>query len=413
MSKNNNSDLSSKLNTIEEAIFAIKTGEIIIVVDDEDRENEGDFITSAELITTEKVNFMATHGRGLICAAIPETRCVELDLELMIGKQPNTSLHETPFTISVDLIGDGCTTGISASDRAKTIKALVEEKTKPEDLARPGHIFPLKSKNVGVLKRTGHTEATVDFTRLAGLKPGGALVEIMNEDGTMARLPELLVVAEKFNLKIVSIKDLIEYRLEKETLIERGEQVKMPTKYGNFNLIPYRQLSNMLEHSALIKGEWNADEPVLVRVHSSCVTGDIFGSQRCDCGEQLHEALRMIDKEGKGCVLYMNQEGRGIGYFNKIKTYKLQEQGYDTVEANHKLGFDDDERDYGVGAQILRDLGITKIRLLTNNPVKRAGLEGYGLEIVEIVHIELEPNEYNHFYMETKKEKMGHDLNKL
>jgi len=403
----------NKLDTIEEAIDAIKKGEIIIVVDDEDRENEGDFITSAELITPEKVNFMATHGRGLICAAIPETRCVELDLELMIGKQPNTSLHETPFTVSVDLIGQGCTTGISASDRSKTIKALVTDTTNPENLARPGHIFPLKAKNMGVLRRTGHTEATVDLTALAGLKHGGALVEIMNEDGTMARLPDLFKVAERFKLKIISIKDLIAYRLQKESLIERGEKVKMPTKYGNFELIPYKQLSNGLEHSALIKGEWKKDEPVLVRVHSSCVTGDIFGSQRCDCGDQLHEAMQMVEREGKGCVLYMNQEGRGIGYFNKIKTYKLQEEGYDTVEANHKLGFDDDERDYGVGAQILRDLGICKIRLMTNNPVKRAGLEGYGLEIVEVVPIEIKPNKHNHFYMETKKVKMGHDLHNL
>jgi len=403
-------NIKSNLNTIPQAIEAIKNGEIIIVVDDEDRENEGDFITSAELITPEKVNFMAKHGRGLICAAIPETRCVDLDLELMIGKQINTSLHETPFTISVDLNGDGCTTGISASDRSKTIKALVTDTTKAEDLGRPGHIFPLKSKNMGVLRRAGHTEATVDLTRLAGLEPGGALVEIMNDDGTMARLPELIEVAKKHNLKIVTIKDLISYRLKEESLIERGERVKMPTEYGTFELIPYKQLSNGLEHSALIKGTWKKGEPVLVRVHSSCVTGDIFGSQRCDCGDQLHEAMRMVEKEGKGLVLYMDQEGRGIGYFNKIKTYKLQEQGYDTVEANHKLGFEDDERDYGVGAQILRDLGICKIRLMTNNPVKRAGLEGYGLEIVETVHIELPPNKYNHFYMETKKNKMGHDL---
>ncbi len=405
-----NNNIKHNLNTIPEAIEAIKNGEIIIVVDDEDRENEGDFITSAELITPEKVNFMAKFGRGLICAAIPETRCVELDLELMIGKQTNTSLHETPFTVSVDLIGDGCTTGISASDRSKTIKALVNKNTKADDLARPGHIFPLKSKNMGVLRRAGHTEATVDLTRLAGLKHGGALVEIMNDDGTMARLPELIEVAKNHKLKIVTIKDLISYRLKEETLIERGERVQMPTEYGNFELIPYKQLSNGLEHSALIKGTWEKDEPVLVRVHSSCVTGDIFGSQRCDCGDQLHEAMRMVEKEGKGLVLYMDQEGRGIGYFNKIKTYKLQEQGYDTVEANHKLGFEDDERDYGVGAQILRDLGICKIRLMTNNPVKRAGLEGYGLEIVETVHIELPPNKHNHFYMETKKNKMGHDL---
>ncbi|MCD4791734.1 MAG: bifunctional 3,4-dihydroxy-2-butanone-4-phosphate synthase/GTP cyclohydrolase II [Bacteroidales bacterium] len=405
--------IQSQLNTIEEAIEAIKNGEIIIVVDDEDRENEGDFITSAELITAEKVNFMAKYGRGLICAAIPETRCVELDLELMIGKQNNTSLHETPFTVSVDLIGQGCTTGISASDRAKTIKALVTESTQAQDLGRPGHIFPLKSKNPGVLRRTGHTEATVDITRLAGLEPGGALVEIMNDDGTMARLPDLLIVAEKFDLKIISIKDLIAYRLKTESLIERGEKVKMPTEYGDFDLIPYKQISNGLEHSALIKGKWEKDEPILVRVHSSCVTGDIFGSKRCDCGDQLHEAMRMVEKEGKGLVLYMNQEGRGIGYFNKIKTYKLQEQGYDTVEANHKLGFEDDERDYGVGAQILRDLGICKIKLMTNNPVKRAGLEGYGLKIVEAVPIEIDTNKYNQFYMETKKIKMGHDLKKV
>ncbi len=405
--------INTKLNTIDEAIQAVKNGEIIIVVDDEDRENEGDFITSAELISPEKVNFMAKYGRGLICAAIPETRCTELDLELMIGKQQNTSLHETPFTVSVDLIGQGCTTGISASDRAKTIKALVTESTQAKDLGRPGHIFPLKAKNMGVLRRTGHTEATVDITRLAGLAPGGALVEIMNDDGTMARLPDLLQVAKRFNLKIISIKDLIAYRLKKESLIERGEKVKMPTEYGDFDLIPYKQISNGLEHSALIKGEWKKGEAILVRVHSSCVTGDIFGSKRCDCGDQLHEAMRMVEKEGKGLILYMNQEGRGIGYFNKIKTYKLQEQGYDTVEANHKLGFDDDERDYGVGAQILRDLGICKIRLMTNNPVKRAGLEGYGLKIIEAVPIEIDTNKYNQFYMETKKSKMGHDLKKV
>lgn len=402
-----------KLNSPEEAIEAVKKGEIIIVVDDEDRENEGDFITSSELITKEKVNFMAKHGRGLICAAVSEDRCNALDLDLMVGKGSNTSLHETPFTVSVDLIGQGCTTGISASDRCKTIKALTNPETKATDLARPGHIFPLKAKNQGVLRRAGHTEAALDLSRLAGLKPGGALVEIMNEDGTMARLPELIKVAEKFKLKIISIKELIAYRLKKESSIERGEKVKMPTKYGNFNLIPFRQISNGLEHSALIKGEWEEDEPVLVRVHSSCVTGDIFGSKRCDCGDQLHLAMEKVDKNGKGVVLYMNQEGRGIGYFNKIKTYKLQEEGYDTVEANHKLGFKDDLRDYGVGAQILRDLNIRKIRLLTNNPVKRAGLEGYGLEIVESVPLETEYNQYNRFYMKTKKIKMGHDLHKI
>lgn len=410
MLKNNFENLSINLDTIEEAVEAIKNGEIIIVVDDEDRENEGDFITSAELITPAKVNFMAKHGRGLICASIPETRCIQLELELMVGKTSNTSTHETPFTVSVDLLGQGCTTGISASDRAKTIKSLVDKSTKPEDLGRPGHIFPLKSKNLGVLRRAGHTEATVDLTRLAGLSPGGALVEIMNDDGTMARLPELIKVAEKFDMKIVSIKDLIAFRLKHESLIERGERVFMPTEYGNFDLIPYKQISNGLEHSAIIKGKWNKNEAVLVRVHSSCVTGDIFASQRCDCGDQLHKAMEMVEKSGKGIVLYMNQEGRGIGYFNKIKTYKLQEQGYDTVEANHKLGFDDDERDYGVGAQILRDLKICKIKLLTNNPVKRAGLEGYGLEIVEIIPIEIETNHHNHFYMKTKKVKMGHNL---
>ncbi len=400
--------MSNKLNTIEEAVAAIKNGEIIIVVDDEDRENEGDFICAAEKITPEIVNFMVTHGRGLVCAPLPEETCERLNLELMVGK--NTALHETPFTVSVDLNGYGCTTGISAHDRAKTIKALVNEDTKPEELGRPGHIFPLKAKSRGVLRRSGHTEAAVDLSILAGLKPGGVLVEILNENGTMARLPELLKVAEKFNLKIISIEDLISYRLKTESLIERGEKVKMPTKYGNFNLIPYKQISNSLEHSALIKGTWDKDEEILVRVHSSCVTGDIFGSKRCDCGEQLQEAMKMIEKEGKGLILYMNQEGRGIGYFNKIKTYKLQEEGYDTVEANHKLGFDDDERDYGVGAQILRDLGVSKIRLLTNNPVKRAGLEGYGLSIVQTVPIEIKTNPHNHFYMQTKKSKMGHNL---
>ncbi len=400
-----------KLNTPEEAIEAIKQGEIIIVVDDEDRENEGDFITASQLITTEKVNFMATHGRGLICAAVSEEKCNQLDLELMVGK--NTSLHETPFTVSVDLIGQGCTTGISAYDRCKTIQALSNPNTKAEELARPGHIFPLKAKSQGVLQRSGHTEAALDLSKLAGLEPGAALVEIMNDDGTMARLPQLMKVAERFNMKIISIKDLISYRLKKESTIERGVQVKMPTEYGHFDLIPYRQTNNHIEHSALIKGTWDDDEPVLVRVHSSCVTGDIFGSKRCDCGEQLHLAMQKIEQEGKGVVLYMNQEGRGIGYFNKIKTYKLQEEGYDTVEANHKLGFKDDERDYGIGAQILRDLGLKKIRLLTNNPVKRAGLEGYGLEIIETVSLEAECNQYNEFYMKTKKLKMGHTLHKI
>jgi 3,4-dihydroxy 2-butanone 4-phosphate synthase/GTP cyclohydrolase II len=407
MSKNN----ISQLNTIEEAIEAISKGEIIIVVDDEDRENEGDFICAAEKVTPDIVNFMVTHGKGLVCTPLTEDICERLQLELMVGK--NTALHETPFTVSVDLIGHGCTTGISAHDRAKTIQALVDDNTSPEDLGRPGHIFPLKAKNRGVLRRAGHTEAAVDLSRLAGLKPGGVLVEILNEDGSMARLPELLKVAQKFNLKIISIKDLIAYRLKEESLIERGEKVKMPTDYGEFELVPFRQISNGLEHSALIKGEWEEDEAVLVRVHSSCVTGDIFGSKRCDCGDQLHEAMRMVEKEGKGLILYMNQEGRGIGYFNKIKTYKLQEEGFDTVEANHKLGFDDDERDYGVGAQILRSLGVCKIRLMTNNPVKRAGLEGYGLEITEVVPIEIDVNTHNEFYMQTKKHKMGHNLKKI
>lgn len=397
-----------KLNTIPEAIEAFKNGEIIIVVDDENRENEGDFITSAELITPEKVNFMATHGRGLICVPITEERATELNLELMVGK--NTSLHETPFTVSVDLIGKGCTTGISAYDRAMTILALADVHTKPQELGRPGHIFPLKAKNNGVIRRAGHTEATVDLAKLAGQFPAGALVEIMNEDGTMARLPELFEVAKKFDMKLVTIKDLIAYRLETESLVESGEQINMPTEYGMFQLIPFREKSTGLEHLAIFKGEWKPDEPILVRVHSSCVTGDILGSKRCDCGDQLHEALRMVEKEGKGAVIYMNQEGRGIGLFNKINAYKLQEQGYDTVEANHKLGFDDDERDYGVGAQILRNLGIEKMRLMTNNPIKKIALQGYGLEIIETVTIEIKPNPYNEFYMKTKKEKMGHNL---
>jgi len=397
-----------RLNTIEEAIKDIREGKVIIVVDDEDRENEGDFIVAAEKVTPEIVNFMATHGRGLICASLPESRCEELDLELMVGR--NTSLYETPFTVSVDLIGKGCTTGISANDRAKTINALVDPSVHPDDLGRPGHIFPLKAKERGVLRRAGHTEAAVDLTRLAGLKSGGALVEIMNEDGSMARLPELIKIAEKFKLTIISIRDLIAYRLDKETLIKKGVRVRLPTEYGNFDLIPFRHISDGTEHIALIKGEWDRDEPVLVRVHSSCITGDIFGSLRCDCGPQLHQAMRMVDNAGKGVVLYMNQEGRGIGLFNKIKAYKLQEEGMDTVEANLELGFHGDERDYGVGAQILRELGVRKIRLITNNPVKRAGLEGYGLEIVENVHDEIEPNKYNKFYLKTKKDKMGHFL---
>ena len=362
-----------KLNRIEEAIDDIKAGKIVIVVDDEDRENEGDFVCAAETITPEIVNFMATNGRGLICVSLTEERCQELELEMMVSN--NTSSHTTAFTVSVDLIGHGCTTGISASDRSKTIKALASNKTKPDDLARPGHIFPLKAKRNGVLRRSGHTEAAVDLSKLAGLHPSGALVEIMNEDGSMARLPQLMEIADHFNLKIISIKDLISFRLQEESLIIKGVEVELPTEYGNFYLTPFIQKSNGLEHVALTKGNWKKDEEVLVRVHSSCVTGDIFGSYRCDCGDQLHEAMRMIDKEGKGVIIYMNQEGRGIGLFNKIKAYKLQEQGMDTVEANLKLGFNDDERDYGIGASIMHSLELGKIKLITNNPVKRAGLE--------------------------------------
>ncbi|MEA3317013.1 MAG: bifunctional 3,4-dihydroxy-2-butanone-4-phosphate synthase/GTP cyclohydrolase II [Bacteroidota bacterium] len=407
MSKNNNTK-NTKLNTIDEAIEDIRSGKVIIVVDDEDRENEGDFVVAAELITPEIINFMATHGRGLICTPLPESRCDELELDLMVGD--NTALQATPFTVSVDLLGHGCTTGISAQDRAKTVKALIEPSTKLEELGRPGHIFPLKARSKGVLRRAGHTEAVVDLTRLAGLKPGGAIVEIMNEDGTMARLPQLLLIAEKFNLKIISIEDLIKYRLQEESIIEKGVRVKLPTEYGNFELIPFKQKSNGLEHVALLKGSWTKNDEVLTRVHSSCVTGDIFGSKRCDCGHQLHEAMKMIDKKGQGVVLYMNQEGRGIGLMNKIKTYKLQEEGRDTVEANIELGFDADERDYGVGASILKELGLGKIKLLTNNPVKRKGLEGYGIEITENVPIEIKPNKYNEHYLSTKKHKMGHVL---
>lgn len=397
-----------KLNTIEEAIEEIKNGKVIIVVDDEDRENEGDFICAAETITPQIVNFMATHGRGLICAPLIEDRCEELGLELMVGK--NTAAFETPFTVSVDLIGHGCTTGISAHDRFKTIRALVDPDIKPEELGKPGHIFPLKAKRGGVLRRAGHTEAAIDFARLAGFKPAGVLVEIMNEDGSMARLPDLVKVAEKFGLKLVSIKDLIEYRVKKESLIKREVQVNMPTEFGHFNLVAYDQVNTHDIHMALVKGTWEKDEPVLVRVHSSCVTGDIFGSCRCDCGPQLHAAMQMVDREGKGVVLYMKQEGRGIGLLNKLKAYQLQEQGFDTVEANLKLGFDMDERDYGVGAQILRDLGITKIKLITNNPKKRVGLMGYGLEIVDNLPIEIVPNPFNERYLQTKRDKLGHNI---
>lgn len=397
-----------KLNTIDEALADLKEGKLIIVVDDEDRENEGDFIASAELITAEKVNFMAKYGRGLICTPITEERCNQLELEPMVGR--NTSLHETAFTISVDLIGDGCTTGISASDRAKTIKALVEDKTKPEDLGRPGHIFPLRAKSNGVLQRAGHTEASVDLMRLAGLKPGGVLVEIMNEDGSMARLPQLVEIGRQFDLKIITIKSLIEYRLKHESLIVKGEEVNLPTKFGTFKCIPFIQKSNGMEHVAIIKGEWTENDAVIVRVHSSCVTGDIFGSLRCDCGQQLEKALRIMEDAKQGVLVYMMQEGRGIGLFNKIKAYKLQDQGFDTVDANLQLGFRADERDYGVGAQILRALGLRKVKLLTNNPVKRIGLEGYGIEIVENLSIEVQPNRFNEKYMITKRDKMGHHL---
>lgn len=403
-----NNDEKYLLNKVEEAIEAFRKGEIVIVVDDEDRENEGDFICAAELATPEIVNFMATYGRGLICVPIPEERCEELELEMMVPV--NTSLHSTPFTVSVDLLGHGCATGISASDRAKTIKALIDPDTQAEDLGRPGHIFPLKAKAKGVLRRAGHTEAAVDLARLAGLKPGGVLVEIMNEDGTMARLPQLVDIAKTHHLKIISIESLIAFQLKRDTLIERGERVKLPTKYGDFELIPFIQKSNGLEHVALLKGKWSKDEPVMVRVHSSCVTGDIFHSYRCDCGPQLHEAMRRIEEAGKGVIVYLNQEGRGIGLFNKIKAYKLQEEGRDTVEANLDLGFEEDERDYGVGASILRELGLGKIKLLTNNPVKRAGLEGYGLTVVENMPLEIPPNKYNQFYLETKRKKMGHFL---
>ena len=397
-----------RLDKIEDAIDAIQNSHVIIVVDDEGRENEGDFICAAESITPEIVNFMATHGRGLICAPLVEKRCDELGLDLMVGN--NTALHETPFTISVDLLGHGCTTGISANDRAKTIRALVDVDIMPEDLGRPGHIFPLRAKKGGVLRRTGHTEAAIDFARLAGYKPAGVLVEIMNEDGTMARLPDLRKVANKFDLKLVSIRDLIEYRLRKESLIDKQIEVKMPTEYGEFDLVAYKQTSTGEIHLALKKGTWEEHEPVLVRVHSSCATGDIFHSHRCDCGKQLHMAMEIVEKEGKGVVLYMNQEGRGIGLLNKLKAYKLQEEGMDTVEANLELGFKMDQRDYGVGAQILRNLGIVKIRLISNNPQKRVGLMGYGLEIVENVPIEISPNSHNEKYLKTKRDKMGHSI---
>jgi 3,4-dihydroxy 2-butanone 4-phosphate synthase/GTP cyclohydrolase II len=397
-----------QLHTIQEAIEDIKNGKVIIVVDDEDRENEGDFIAAARCVTPEIINFMATHGRGLICTPLVEDRCDELGLNLMVND--NSALHQTPFTVSIDLIGHGVTTGISAADRAKTIQALINKETQPEELGKPGHIFPLRARRGGVLRRTGHTEAAIDLARLAGFEPAGVLVEIMNEDGSMARLPELLEVAKRFNLKIISIADLVEYRLQTETLIVKEAEVKLPTGFGDFRLAAFKQVTNEQVHLALIKGDWVEGEPIMVRVHSSCMTGDIFGSFRCDCGPQLHAAMEQIEKEGKGVIVYMNQEGRGIGLINKLKAYELQENGMDTVQANLALGFGMDERDYGVGAQILRYLGISKIRLLTNNPKKRIALGGYGLEIVENVALEIESNIHNENYLKTKRDKMGHIL---
>ena len=396
------------LDSIDAAIEDIKAGKLVIVVDDEDREDEGDFITAARNITPEVVNFMTKHGRGLICVPLLEERCNELGLELMVNN--NTALHETAFTVSVDLLGHGCTTGISAHDRAKTIQALISPNTRPEDLGRPGHIFPLRAKKGGVLRRAGHTEATIDLARLAGFEPAGVLVEIMNDDGSMARLPQLKLIADKFDFKLISIKDLIEYRLKRDSLIEEIVRVDMPTKYGTFKLIAFQEKNTTNEHLALIKGEWQKDEPVMVRVHSSCFTGDILGSLRCDCGEQLHASMQMVEKEGRGAILYMSQEGRGIGLLNKLKAYRLQEEGMDTVEANLHLGFQMDQRDYGVGAQILRYLGITKLRLISNNPKKRVGLIGYGLEIVENLPIEIHPNPHNERYMRTKRDKLGHEI---
>lgn len=399
--------METVLSTIDEAIQDVKDGKFIIVVDDEDRENEGDFICAAEKITPEMVNFMIKYGRGVLCAPLTEERCDALDLEMQVDK--NTSIHTTPFTVSIDKL-EGCTSGVSAADRAATFMALADNSSTPETFGRPGHVFPLRARTRGVLRRAGHTEAAIDFTRLAGLYPAAALIEIMNDDGTMARLNDLVKIGKEFDLKIVSIKDLIAYRLKTESLVEKGVKVNMPTAFGNFKLIPFRQISNGMEHVALIKGEWKIDEPILVRVHSSCVTGDIFGSMRCECGEQLHKAMELIEEEGKGVIIYMNQEGRGIGLMNKIKAYKLQEEGLDTVDANLHLGFKADERDYGVGAQILRELGVTKIKLMTNNPVKRIGLEAYGLTIVENIPLVIKSNPHNHFYIQTKKLRMGHDL---
>ena len=396
------------LDTIERAIEDIKAGKLVIVVDDEDRENEGDFITASESVTPEVINFMSKHGRGLICVALLEERCDELGLELMVNN--NTVLHETAFTVSVDLLGHGCTTGISAQDRAKTIRALISPQTRPEELGKPGHIFPLRAKKGGVLRRAGHTEAAVDLARLAGLEPSGVLVEIMNDDGSMARVPELKEIAEKFDFRIISIKDLIEYRIKRDSLIEEIVRVDMPTLYGHFKLVAFQEKNSSNEHLALIKGSWKPDEPVMVRVHSSCFTGDILGSMRCDCGEQLHKAMEMVEAEGTGVILYMNQEGRGIGLLNKLKAYRLQEEGMDTVEANLHLGFQTDQRDYGVGAQILRHLGVSKLRLLTNNPKKRVGLIGYGLEIVDNISLSIDPNPHNQKYLNTKRDKLGHEI---
>jgi 3,4-dihydroxy 2-butanone 4-phosphate synthase/GTP cyclohydrolase II len=396
------------LDTIESAIEDIKAGKLVIVVDDEDRENEGDFITAAHNITPEVVNFMAKYGRGLICISLLEDRCNELGLELMVNN--NTALHETAFTVSVDLLGHGCTTGISAHDRAKTIQALINPETKPEELGKPGHIFPLRAKKGGVLRRAGHTEASMDLARLAGFEPAGVMVEILNEDGSMARLPQLKELAQKFDFKIISIKDLIEYRLKRDSLIEEIVRVDMPTLYGHFKLVAFQEKNTSNEHLALIKGDWEPGEPVMVRVHSSCFTGDILASMRCDCGEQLHKAMQMVEEEGKGVILYMNQEGRGIGLVNKLKAYRLQEDGMDTVEANLHLGFQMDQRDYGVGAQILRHLGVCKLRLISNNPKKRVGLESYGLEMIEAVPLRVEPNQHNERYLQTKRDKMGHEF---
>lgn len=399
-----------KLNTIEEAIADIKAGKVIIVVDDEDRENEGDFLTAARNATPEIVNFMARYGRGLICVPLTEQRCDELQLDPMVLK--NTTSHETNFTVSVDLIGSGCTTGISASDRYKTIQALIDPQTKPDDLGRPGHIFPLRAKDGGVLRRAGHTEAAIDLAAMAGFEPAGLIVEIMNEDGEMARLPDLMVMAQQLDMKIISIEDLISYRLAKESLIKKEVSVQLPTEWGDFQMAAYTQIDSGEHHIALVKGSWENDEPILVRVHSSCVTGDIFGSCRCDCGPQLHKAMEMIEKEGKGVIIYMNQEGRGIGLINKLHAYNLQENGLDTVDANLKLGFKMDQRDYGVGAQILRSLGVRKMRLMSNNPTKRAGLIGYGIEIVDNVPIEIASNVHNELYLKSKRDRMGHTIMK-